>query len=119
MRRFATSLRREPRALTFGLLHTIAATVGQTFVIALFLPGIKASFGLGDAAISLIFTGTTLASAVVLWNVGHWLDRTDLLRYSIVCGAFLAISCAIVGASRDVALLVFGILCLRLSETVC
>ena len=115
MLRFATLLRREPRALTFGLLHTIAATVGQTFVIALFLPGIKASFGLGDASISLIFTGTTLASAIVLWNVGHWLDRTDLLRYSIVCGAFLAISCAIVGASRDVALLVFGILCLRLS----
>jgi hypothetical protein len=49
---FIALLRREPRALVFGLLHTFAATIGQTFVIALFLPGIKQSFALGDAAVS-------------------------------------------------------------------
>ncbi len=48
---FTALLRREPRALAFGLLHTIAATIGQTFVISLFLPGIKTSFALSDAQI--------------------------------------------------------------------
>src|SRR4051812_28155335 len=107
----ATLLRRDPRVLAFGLLQTVAATVGQTFVIALFLPGIKASFGLSDAALSLIFTGTTLASAVLLWHTGRWLDRVDVVRYSLACGVFLAIACALIALSSAVAVLVAGFLC--------
>ena len=68
---------REPRALAFGLLHTLAATVGQTFVISLFLPGVKESFTLGDAQVSLLFTTATLISAAALWKIGGWIDRVD------------------------------------------
>src|SRR4051794_19025435 len=110
---FVTLLRREPRVLTFGLLHTLAATVGQTLVIAVFLPGIKASFGLSDAALSLIFTGTTLTSAVLLWHAGRLLDRADVVCYSLACGAFVAVSCIVIALSHTVALLAFGFLCLR------
>jgi predicted MFS family arabinose efflux permease len=112
---FAGLLRREPRALAFGVLHTLGATIGQTFVIALFLPGIKESFALRDGSISVMFTGTTLASAALLWQIGPRLDRNDLLRYSLACGAFLAAACALIAASRDIVLLVFGLFCLRLA----
>lgn len=112
---FIALLRREPRALAFGLLHTFAATIGQTFVIALFLPGIKQSFALGDAEVSLIFTSTTLASAVVLWKVGAWLDRTDVVRYSVGCGVFLALACAAMALSRELTVFVVAMFCLRLA----
>ena len=81
---FAALLRREPCAVAFGLLHTVAATIGQTFVISLFLPGIKEGFSLSDAQVSLLFTGTTLASAAALWKIGPWIDRADVVTGRIV-----------------------------------
>ena len=108
-------LQREPRALAFGLLHTVAATVGQTFVIALFLPGMKASFALSDAGVSLLFTGTTLVSAAAVWKIGAWLDRTDVLRYSFACGVLLAFACVLIAAAREIVILTIGMFCLRLA----
>jgi MFS family permease len=108
-------LRREPRALAFGLMHMLAATVGQTFVISLFLPGIKASFGLGNAEVSLLFTITTLVSAAALWKIGARIDRADIARYALWCGVFLALACALVAAARELTLLVVGFFCLRLA----
>jgi MFS family permease len=108
-------LQREPRALAFGLLQTVAATVGQTFVIALFLPGIKASFALSDAEVSLLFTGTTLVSAAAVWKIGAWLDRTDVVRYSLACGVLLAFACALIAAAREIVILTIGLFCLRLA----
>lgn len=110
-----TLLRREPRALAFGFTHTLAATVGQTFVISLFLPGIKASFALGNAEVALLFTMTTLASAVALWKIGARIDRADTARYALWCGLFLALACALVAGARELTLLVIGFFCLRLA----
>jgi MFS family permease len=108
-------LTREPRALAFGLLHTIAATIGQTFVISLFLPGIKASFGLGDAQVALLFTLTTVASAAALWKVGPWIDRADVVRYSVSCGLLLVVAGAAMALAREAIVLVVGLFCLRLA----
>jgi MFS family permease len=112
---FVSLLRREPRALAFGFLYTAAATVGQTFLISLFLPGIKASLELDDAAISLLFTLATLASAAALWKLGAWIDRGDLLRYALSCAILLAVSCALIAASTVIAALAAGLFCLRLA----
>jgi MFS family permease len=108
-------LRREPRAIGFGLLYTIAASVGQTFLISLFLPGIKASFALDDASVSLLFTMTTLASAAALWKIGGWLDRTDLLRYALSSALLLAVSCVLLAVSPALPVLIAGMFCLRLA----
>lgn len=110
-----TLLRREPRALAFGFMHTLAATIGQTFVISLFLPGIKASFALGNAEVALLFTTTTLASAAALWKIGARIDRADTARYALWCGLFLALACALVAGARELTLLVVGFFCLRLA----
>lgn len=112
---YATLLRGEPHAIAFGVLYTVAATVGQTFLISLFLPGIKGSLGLGDAQVSLLFTATTLASAVALWKIGSWIDRTDLVRYAVSCGVLLAASCALIAVSPVLAALVAGMFGLRLA----
>ena len=108
-------LAREPRALAFGLLHTVSATIGQTFVISLFLPGIKASFALGDAQVALLFTLTTVASAAALWKVGPWIDRADVVRYSLWCGLLLVLACVTMALARELVVLVLGLFCLRLA----
>lgn len=112
---FAALVRREPRPLAFGLLYTIAATIGQTFLISLFLPGIKTALGLGDAQVALLFTLATLASAVALWQAGAWIDRVDLLRYGLACAVVLAASCVVVASATGVASLAAGLFALRLA----
>ncbi|MGZ8212395.1 MAG: hypothetical protein ACXWUH_17970, partial [Burkholderiales bacterium] len=108
-------LRRAPGVVAFGLLHTVSSTIGQTFFISLFLPGIKESFALGDAQVALLFTITTLASAVALWKIGPWIDRADVVRYSLSSGLFLAFACAVMAVARELAILVLGLFCLRLA----
>src|SRR4051812_5101667 len=105
---FTQLLYREPRALAFGLLHTVAATVGQTFVISLFLPDIKATFGLDDADVALLFTLTTLASAIALWKIGPLIDRADILKYALGCGVFLLVASATLALARSVVVLTLG-----------
>jgi predicted MFS family arabinose efflux permease len=112
---FTTLLRREPRALSFGLLHTIAATIGQTFVISLFLPGIKASFALSDAHVAVLFSAATLASAVAVWKIGALMDRADVVRYCVSCGLFLALSCIVMATAPTFIMLAAGMFCLRLA----
>jgi hypothetical protein len=46
----------------------MASSVGQTFVVALFLPGIKESFTLDDAQVASLYGLATVASAAVLWG---------------------------------------------------
>jgi MFS family permease len=111
---YAALVSTEPRPLAFGFLHASAATVGQTFVIALFLPSIKAQLGLGDAQVASFFTLTTLGSAVVLWAAGRLVDTIDLLRFSLVCAAVLAGGCALIAFATSVPLFVLGLFALRL-----
>jgi MFS family permease len=108
-------LTREPRAFAFGLLHTTSATIGQTFVISLFLPGIKESFGLNDAQVALLFTLTTVASAAALWKVGPWIDRADVVRYSLWCAGLLALACMAMALARELTVFFLGLFCLRLA----
>lgn len=80
---FSALLRRHPAALGFGFLLALASSPGQTFVISLFLPGMKSSFGIDDAEIAGLYAVATITSAAVLWFAGRWIDQVDLLRYSL------------------------------------
>ncbi|MBW6496476.1 MAG: MFS transporter, partial [Burkholderiaceae bacterium] len=111
---FVSLLRRNPRTLGFGFLHALASSAGQTFVIALFLPDIKGSFGLGDAEVASLYAAATVASAAVLWTAGRWIDRVDLLRYSFMSGLFLALACFFTASVTLVPLLAIGFFALRL-----
>jgi hypothetical protein len=62
---------------------------------------------------------TTLASAAALWRIGPWIDRTDVLRYSLSCGALLVLSACTMAAAPASWVLVAGLLGLRLAGTGC
>jgi MFS family permease len=108
-------LTREPRALAFGLLHTVAATIGQTFVISLFLPGIKEAYELSAAQVALLYTTTTLASAAALWKVGPWIDRADTVRYALWSALLLALACGVMATAHHLVVLIVGLFFLRLA----
>jgi hypothetical protein len=57
---FVALARHAPREIGFGFLCNLASSPGQTFLIALFLPGIKSSFGLGDAEVSNLYALATV-----------------------------------------------------------
>jgi MFS family permease len=111
---FGTLIWNHPRALGFGFFHALASSAGQTFIIALFLPGMKESFGLDDAEIASLYAASTVASALVLWMVGRRIDRVDLVQYSLLSGLFLALACLVTAYATVVPLLAIGFFALRL-----
>ena len=106
-------VRREPRALAFGFMQSSAATVGQTFVIALFLPSIKAELGIGDAQAAGFFTIATLASAAAISAAGRWIDHVDLLRYSAASAAVLVAGCIAAAFATSPVLFLLALFALR------
>ena len=107
-------VRDNPRALAFGFMHATAATIGQTFVIALFLPDVKRDIGLSDAAVAGFFTVATLASAAALSWIGRWIDRFDLLRYSLASAAVLSAGCVLAAFAGTAPLFLLALFLLRL-----
>lgn len=61
-------LRSHPRELGFGFLHGLASSAGQTYVIPLYLPGIKQSFAIGDTAVASLYAIAKISSGAVLWG---------------------------------------------------
>lgn len=110
---FARLLFAAPRPIAFGVLHTFASSPGQTYIVALFVPGVVASFAITESGFALIYSAVTIASAFLLPVVGRLIDRTDLLAYSIASAALMGLGAAAMAAAPNVALLVAGVLALR------
>jgi MFS family permease len=47
--------------------------------------------------------------------VGPWIDRADVVRYSLACGVLLALACTILALARELTALVLALFCLRLA----
>lgn len=110
---FARLLFAAPRPIAFGVLHTFASSPGQTYIVALFVPGVVASFAITESGFALIYSAVTIASAFLLPVVGRLIDRTDLLAYSIASAALMGLGAAAMAAAPNVVLLVAGVLALR------
>lgn len=93
--RYLDFLSANRRFLAFGFLLTFASSFGQTFYVALFGAELRAEFDLTNAAFGAIFSGATIASAVLLVWLGRLIDRVDLRLYT-ACAA-LALVLAMVG----------------------
>ncbi len=102
-----------PRPIAFGVLHTFASSPGQTYIVALFVPGVVASFAVSESGFALIYSAVTIASAFLLPVVGRLIDRTDILAYSIASAALVGLGAAVMAAAPNVALLIAGVLALR------
>ena len=115
LRDYLNLLRRHPRPLGFGLLHTFSSGPGQTYAIAVFVPALSASFAADDATMGLIYTGISLLSAVLLPSLGKLIDHVDLRRYSLAVGGAMAAACLIAASAGSLLVLAVGLFGMRLT----
>jgi len=112
---FFTLLRQAPRQLAFGALHSFGSSFGQTFLVALFVPFISASLALNETEFANIYAGITIASALCLPVVGRWIDKVDILSYSLATMALLALGCVMISLAGNVWMLIPALFVLRLA----
>ncbi len=101
-------LRSNARWLAAGLALTFASSFGQTFFISLFAGEIKAEFDLSDGGWGSLYTAATLASALVLFQLGVLADRARLDRLAI--GVALAYAAVAAAMALNPSLVVLGVL---------
>ncbi|MBC07644.1 MFS transporter [Thalassospira sp.] len=112
---FLILLRETPRQLAFGALHSFGSSFGQTFLVALFVPFISASLALNETEFANIYAGITIASALCLPVVGRWIDKVDILSYSLATMALLALGCVMISLAGNVWMLIAALFVLRLA----
>lgn len=112
---FLNLLRQAPRQLAFGALHSFGSSFGQTFLVALFVPFISASLALNETEFANIYAGITIASALCLPVVGRWIDKVDILSYSLATMALLALGCVMIAVADNVWMLIAALFVLRLA----
>ncbi|AXO16580.1 MFS transporter [Thalassospira indica] len=112
---FLILLRQAPRQLAFGALHSFGSSFGQTFLVALFVPFISASLALNETEFANIYAGITIASALCLPVVGRWIDKVDILSYSLATMALLALGCVMIALAGNVWMLITALFVLRLA----
>jgi len=71
------------RFLAFGFLLTFFSSIGQTYVISIFNPDIRAHFGLSHGEFGMVFSIATVGSSFCLIWIGRIIDWADLRNYTL------------------------------------
>lgn len=114
MRAYWRLFRRETPLLTYGVGLTFLSSVGQTFLVSLFVPHFLAAFTLEEGSFGLLYAGATLASGLLLPWIGQRMDRVHLRRFTLGVLALLAGAALTVAVAWHVAVLGLALLGLRL-----
>ncbi len=112
---FRDLLRKNPRPILFGMLHTFSSSYGQTFFIALFYTQILKEFSLTKTEYGMLYGLATLCSGLTLPWVSPLIDKLSPRRISLVNSTICL--CAIVLLMNATTLFQLGcaLLGLRLS----
>lgn len=107
--------RREFPLLAYGLSLTFLSSVGQTFLVSLFVPFFLRDFALSEAGFGVLYSAATLTSALLLPWIGQWMDRTSLHHYTLAVVALLGLSAFLVAAAWHVVVLGVALVGIRLA----
>lgn len=72
------------KLLAFGLLMTCLSGYGQTYLLALYVPYLIEEFTLQNAQISVYYMVATIASALLLPQIGKYIDQISLKKYTLL-----------------------------------
>lgn len=75
------------KLLSFGLLMTCLSGYGQTYLLALYVPFLIEDFSLQNAQISVYYMVATIASALILPQLGKLIDSVRLKPYTLASTA--------------------------------
>jgi MFS family permease len=106
-------LRENARFLTAGGLLSLSSSYGQTFFIAIFAGQIMMAYGLTNGQWGLLYTLSTIVSAVIMLWAGALTDRFRVRALAAVVMPGLALVCVAMSVNTSVAGLAALILLLR------
>ena len=90
------------------------SSVGQTFLVSLFVPSFIASFVLSEGGFGLLYSGATLGSAFLLPWIGRRMDRDHLHHFTLGVVGLLAGSAFLMASAWHVSVLAVALLGVRL-----
>ena len=105
-------LRAYPRQLGFGFILTFFSSLGQTFLISLYVPHILAELGISNSLFGTLYAAATVASSLLLMVFGGKIDYSPLPGYVYKAIAALGLATLALGMVHHLLLLpvaLFGI----------
>ncbi len=107
-------LKENRHLLGFGMLLAFLSSFGQTFLISLYLPSIQDAFELTDAGFSSIYAAATLASAFSLSWLGRFIDKLNIIRFTLMVMVGLIITLIVFSQAYYLLFLFLALFGLRL-----
>lgn len=101
--------------LSFGFFLNFFSGYGQTFLISLYLPFLVSAASIQNSAFGSLYSAATLISALVLSQIGKYIDTVPLKTYSWLATIGLVIASLLFSQINSVYLLFAALLGLRLS----
>jgi MFS family permease len=114
VRGYLALFRERPGLIGFGALLALAASLGQTFFIAVFGAELRQTFDLSHGGLGALYSGGTLLSALLLPWLGRITDLWTLRRCTVVVLAGLAVACLLLALASERVVLFLALFGLRL-----
>ncbi len=108
LKQYAQLIKNYSRFLFFGGWHSFYSGIGQTYLVALFVPFMREKFDASVAEFGLFYSVATLASAFVLPFLGGLIDRMNLRLYSALNGVLAATACFVMAFAPSMPFVLFG-----------
>jgi MFS family permease len=106
-------LRTYPNYIGFGMMHYFFSSMGQTFLISIFVPYFVDSLPVTNNSFSIVYGLATVSSAFLLPFGGKMIDQLQLRKVSILVGIGLSLACLFTSFAVNVPMLFVGLLSLR------
>lgn len=106
-------LRRYPAHVGFGFVLTFFSSLGQTFLISLYVPHILADLGLTNTVFGSLYAVATIGSSLLLMSLGGRIDYRPLPGYIYRTIAILSAASIGLGLVRHYLFLPLALLGLR------
>lgn len=100
--------------LAFGFLSFFWGNFGQSFFIGVYGESIKSSLDLTASQYGRVYSVATLFSGSVIMLIGHWIDKTQLKKFTLYVVVGLFIACAFMASTSHVVILFVGFFLVRL-----
>mgnify|MGYP000876648489 FL=1 len=107
--------KRNTGILVIGFLLTFFSSLGQTFMISLYVPDLMKEMSLGKSTIGAIYGAATILSSIALAYAGKFADTMDLRKYTIFTLILLSVSSAVTAFSNNIIFVFAGFWGLRLA----
>jgi len=111
---YAELIKRNYNYLGYGFSHYFFSSLGQTFLISVFVKFLTDGTGIDNNQFNELYGAATIGSALILSVVGGLIDKFSVRSFSIVNGIALALFCFFISMVYSPVMLFIGLFGIRL-----